>query len=185
MTAEGTVDATRPAPARILVAEGHAVVRHGLRTLVESLGHAVVEARSGDQAVEMVGAEPVDLVLADGALPPHGGLDLVRRVRVLRPAVPVLILAAGNGFDAVGRLSEAGAAGYLPREAGFDRLREAIAAALAGHRPRFEPAPVRRPWSRVHRRRSAARSDLSAQELAVLAELVAGDREVGQLISPR
>jgi two-component system invasion response regulator UvrY len=185
MTADGTVDAARPAPARILVAESHAVVRHGLRTLVESLGHTVLEANSGGQAVELVGSEPVDLVLADGALPPHGGLDLLRRVRVLRPALPVLILAAGNGLDVVARLYEAGAAGYLPREAGFDRLREAMAAALSGQRTRFEPAGGRRPWSRGPRRRSAARADLSEHELAVLAELVSGDREVGQLISPR
>src|SRR5258708_20841791 len=80
---------------RILIADDHPVVRRGLRDIVASESDMVVagEARSGDEALELLGRLEWDVALLDYSMPGCSGVDLVREVKRRYPARPVLALS--------------------------------------------------------------------------------------------
>ncbi|KAA0595353.1 response regulator [Azospirillum lipoferum] len=77
----------------ILLVEDDAIVRMGTMALLESLGHRVIEAESGESALDLLrdGAE-VDALVTDFAMPGMNGAEVVRNVRNLRPGIPALIV---------------------------------------------------------------------------------------------
>lgn len=79
---------------QILVADDHAIVREGLKRLLESAGEGWVasEAGSGFEALELLRRRRFDLAIFDLSMPGMSGLDLLVRVRALYPALPVLFL---------------------------------------------------------------------------------------------
>ena len=80
---------------RVLVADDHAVVRVGLRRILEEADgiRVVGEAVSGDEALERLAAAPVDVLLLDISMPGPGVLEVLRRAAALRPALRILQLA--------------------------------------------------------------------------------------------
>jgi len=86
---------TTPAVARVLVADDHAVVRHGLRLLLDREPDltVVAEAADGAQAVDLAVAGSVDLVILDIAMPRLTGLQAARELSRRRPRLPMLMLS--------------------------------------------------------------------------------------------
>jgi RNA polymerase sigma factor (sigma-70 family) len=118
---------------RVLVVDDHAIVRAGLRRLLgERDGTEVLEAASGEEALEMAQADVPDLVLLDLNLPALGGLELLRRLVRAAPAMPVLVFSQHSEAIYAAKAMEAGARGFVSKNAAPEELLEAVEAILAG-----------------------------------------------------
>ncbi|MFI8529420.1 response regulator [Streptomyces aquilus] len=127
-----------PAPLRLLIADDHAVVRAGLRALLEGAADldVVAEAHSGEQAVRLALELRPDVVLMDLRFA-HGdggmdGVEAVRRLASAAPGLPVVMLTSYSGRADVVRALEAGARGYVLKAGPPDELFRAVRSADAG-----------------------------------------------------
>jgi DNA-binding NarL/FixJ family response regulator len=113
---------------RVLVADDHAVVRAGLRALLEAAGDMQVigEAENGMQAVQETRRLQPDVVLLDLAMPLLNGVEAARQIVQESPEAAVLILSSYNDAQHLRRAVEAGAAGYLMKESAAADLLEAV-----------------------------------------------------------
>lgn len=120
---------------RFLLVDDHAVVRAGLRRLLAALpGAEISEAAEGRGALAAVRAEQPDVVLLDLNLPGLGGLELLRRVLLEHPAARIMVLSMHAEALYAARALQAGAAGYLSKNASPEELLEAIRRVAAGGR---------------------------------------------------
>jgi two-component system invasion response regulator UvrY len=121
---------------RILIADDHAVVRSGLQQFLAGETDMSIEgeARCGLDALARVEAEPWDLLLLDIALPDINGLDVLKRVKAIRPDLPVLIFSMFTEEDYAQTALEAGASGFLPKDTEPWRIVEAIRCVCRGDR---------------------------------------------------
>ena len=115
-------------PIRILLADDHALVRAGIRTLLEKIPSVEVvgEASTGRQALEMVKTRLPNLVLMDIAMAELGGLEALPRITKDFPGVKVIILSAHANEEYVIRALRGGAAGYMLKDAATAELQLAI-----------------------------------------------------------
>lgn len=119
---------------QVLLVEDHPIMRAGLRQLLESQSDLCVAAEASDvgEAIGLVDRVPVDLVLTDLTLPGRGGLELIKDLHVLRPELPVVVLSMHDEELYAERVIRAGARGYLMKEAGGERVLEAVRQVLDG-----------------------------------------------------
>jgi DNA-binding NarL/FixJ family response regulator len=119
---------TPPLTIRILIAEDHALVRAGIRSLLGSMHGVEVtgEAVDGREAVAMVADLLPDLVLMDLTMPGLNGLQAIRRLTIEYPSVKVLVLSMHDGEEYVSQAFRAGAAGYLLKDSSAAELELAI-----------------------------------------------------------
>jgi len=124
-------------PRRILIVDDHALVRSGIRLLVESLDGVEVVAETGDglEALELVQCHRPDILLLDLTLPGLNGLELLERMRELPDMPRVIVLSMHAGPEYVARALNAGAGGYLLKDSAFDELAAALDA--VGERRRY------------------------------------------------
>ncbi|MGJ3647645.1 response regulator [Sphingomonas sp. GlSt437] len=119
----------------ILVVDDHAIVRDGLRRLLSGLFDGqIIEASSGREALGIVRAQPVDLVLLDMNLPDLGGLELLKRLLTFVPGLSILVLSMHAETIYVSRALEAGARGYVSKNIAPDELVAAVRQVAAGKR---------------------------------------------------
>lgn len=170
---------------RIVVADDHALVREGIRRVLdEEPGFEVVaEAADGETALARIAELVPDVAVLDISMPGLSGLDVARRVREDHPDVRALILSMHDDTEYVLRAVRAGAAGYLLKDdAGPQLLRQAVRAVHAGD-SFFSPAVASR-LSDALRADPTASEDplgpLTGRELQVL-RLVAGGRSNKQI----
>ena len=120
-------------PIRVVVSDDHPVVRQGLRTFLEAQGFAVVgEAADGAEAVEVVLRERPDVLLTDLVMPGVDGIEAIRRLRADGTPVGILVLTSFSGAEQVIPAIQAGADGYLLKDAGPAALDGAIRAVHRG-----------------------------------------------------
>ncbi|WP_168582925.1 response regulator [Gephyromycinifex aptenodytis] len=166
------------APIRVLIVDDHPVVRAGLVALIDAQPavHVVGQACNGQEALALADALNPDVLLCDLRLGP--GLDGVEVVRELRrrPQAPEVVILTTYDEDAdIVRAVEAGAAGYLLKDADTGAIIAAIQAAVHGE-PGYEPALQQRVVNAMRTRHSG----LSERELEVL-RLVAQGRSNKQI----
>jgi two-component system response regulator NreC len=127
---------SRAAPKKItvLVCDDHELFREGVKTILNSQPDIKVigEAADGEQAVERASELDPDVVLMDISMPVLKGFDAVRRIRKTRPNIKVLILTVSDDEDLVTRCLDAGAAGYVLKDAPPLQLVYAIHTVLQG-----------------------------------------------------
>ncbi len=121
-------------PIRVMLVEDHALVRAGIRALLEGLeGVEVVgEAGDGREGLRLIETHRPDVVLMDIAMKGLNGLEATVRVRKDFPDVRVMILSMYTNEEYVLKALQAGAAGYLLKDAGTNELEIAIQAAARG-----------------------------------------------------
>jgi DNA-binding NarL/FixJ family response regulator len=119
---------------RVLLVDDHAVVRRGVRDiLTEALGKVSFgEAGKPSEALEKMQKETWDVVVLDISLPGRGGVDALRDMKRLRPAVPVLVLSMHAEEHYALRALRAGAAGYVNKEGAAEELAGAVRKVLMG-----------------------------------------------------
>ena len=157
---------------RLVIADDHPVVRAGLRALLEhEPGLAVVgEAATPGEAVELVERENPDVVLMDLQFGAHEtGADATRRIRALEAPPYVLVLTNYDSDGDILGAVEAGASGYLLKDADPQELIAAVFAAAAGESA-LAPVIAGRLLSRLR----APSASLSRREIEVLTKVAAG-----------
>ncbi|RRS00509.1 response regulator [Glycomyces terrestris] len=165
-----------PEPIRVLIADDHPVVRDGLRGMFARGGdiEVVGEASDGREAVDRALALGPDVVLMDLRMPGTDGVTAIRELAALGAAAKVLVLTTYDTDSDVLPAIEAGAAGYLLKDASPEELRRAIRAAheggtvLAPSVASVLMAQVRRPAA------AGTQGPLSERELEVLALIAKG-----------
>ncbi|MEU0832904.1 response regulator transcription factor [Streptomyces sp. NPDC005969] len=120
--------------ARVVVADDQSVVREGIVMLLGLLpGIEVVgSARDGDEAVALVAERAPDVVLMDLRMPRCDGVEATRRIRTEYPGTQVVVLTTFADDDSLFPALQAGARGYLTKDAGGDEIVRAIQAVLSG-----------------------------------------------------
>jgi two-component system nitrate/nitrite response regulator NarL len=121
-------------PIRIVVADDHAVVREGIRTVLEGGEgvQVVAEASDGRDAVARVDELRPDVLVVDVSMPEMNGLEVTRALREEEHGVAILILSMFDDPEYVLQAVRAGADGYVLKDAGPAELREAVRAVHQG-----------------------------------------------------
>lgn len=121
---------------KILLADDHAVVRHGLKQiLADEFKRATFgEARHAQEALDLVWKENWDVVVLDITMPGRSGLEVLREIKKSRPKLPVLVLSMHPENQFAVRVLKRGAAGYMNKESAPEELVGAIKKVLAGGR---------------------------------------------------
>lgn len=115
---------------KVLLVDDHAIVRQGLRSLLENRARVkvVAEAAEGREAVRIAETLPVDLVIMDIAMPGLNGLEALLQLKTLPQAPKVIILSMHVEENYVLRALRSGAAGYVYKGSAFDDLDRAMKA---------------------------------------------------------
>ncbi len=123
-------------PCRVLLVDDHALVRAGIRALLESLPRVEVVGETGDglEAVRLATELAPDVILLDITLPGLNGLEVARRVTRPGTDTRVLMLSMHAAPEYAARALAAGASGYLNKDSAFDELATALEAINAGRR---------------------------------------------------
>jgi DNA-binding NarL/FixJ family response regulator len=119
---------------RILLADDHAVVRHGVKRILTDAyaGATFGEAQNAHELLEMVGGKSWDIVVLDLNMPGGNGLEALKQIKLDHPQLPVLILSMYPEDQYAVRTIRAGAAGYLNKESAPEELVQAIHKILHG-----------------------------------------------------
>jgi two-component system response regulator PilR (NtrC family) len=128
---------------RLLIVEDELSMREFLEIMLKHDGYDVRSAGSGEEAFEIFGEEEPDLVLTDVKMPGMSGLDLIRKIRSLDSAVPIIAITAyASAQDAIRAVRE-GAYDYLSKPFQIEDLRAVIRNALKARRLRTENLKLR------------------------------------------
>lgn len=122
---------------RVLIADDHAIVRHGLRQILADTPDMEVggEAANGFEALRKIRDEgPWDVLLLDVSMPGKNGIDTLKQIKGETPRLPVLVLSMYPEDQYGVRLLKAGAAGYLTKESAPEQLVSAIRTVSAGRK---------------------------------------------------
>jgi len=118
---------------RVLLADDHEVVRWGLKSLFQDTEVEVVgEASNGEETLRVAAKTDVDLVILDVRMPDLDGLNVLGRLKLDRPDLPVLMLSTYSNPTYVARAVALGAAGYMLKDIDRDRLLEFVRRSAAG-----------------------------------------------------
>jgi len=177
---------------RIVIADDHAVVREGTRTLLERETdmELVGEAEDGGQAVRLIETLKPDVAILDINMPVMSGIEVTRTVKPLSPQTAILILSAYDNDEYVFALLEAGAAGYLLKDAPSRELVDAVRSVYSGE-PVLHPSIARKVIQRAldnldktEGREDKAELELSDREREVLQLAARGmsNREIADVL---
>lgn len=171
------------APIRILITDDHALLRSGLRLLLDREDdlQTVGEATTAEEALDAVAGGGVDLVLLDVEMPGMGGLEGAERLRAAHPDLAILVLSMHSETDDVRRAFAAGANGYVLKTAADEQLVQAVRAVHSGERylhPALGAALAQPATSR------GPVDDLSPRERQVLRLLALGytNQEIAEML---
>jgi two-component system, NarL family, invasion response regulator UvrY len=165
---------------KVLLVDDHPIVRAGLRRLLAAEADVEVhETADGREALSLYREQRPTLVILDLNLPGLGGLEVVGRLKAADPEARILVLSMHDDETHVTRALQAGAMGYVTKNADPEELLEAIASVAAGHtyieREIAEAlvfASLRSP--------AQPRQDLSSRDLEIL-RLLADGRSLPQI----
>jgi DNA-binding NarL/FixJ family response regulator len=171
---------------RLALVDDQALVRHGLRALLDSLPgvQVVVEAAEGESLLAALQHQAVDLVLSDIRMPGMDGIALTRTLAQREGAPPVILLTTFDEPDLALRAADAGARGFLLKDASPEDLQEAIQRVAAGE-TLLAPVPTDPVRARYAYRDQAPPTDtFNEREIAILRLLAGGysNKEIARTI---
>jgi DNA-binding NarL/FixJ family response regulator len=176
---------TENPPIRVLIADDHAVVREGIRQVLNQEEFDIVgEAADGQAAVDLAVSQKPDVVILDLSMPILSGLEAAERIHESTPDARILVLSIHDHEEYVLRSVRAGAVGYLRKDSSPAELRSAVRAVHDGGS--FFSAPAARSLSAALRAGGDQHSPrdrlaaLTSREREVLAEIASGrtNREI-------
>jgi DNA-binding NarL/FixJ family response regulator len=168
---------------RLLLADDHTLVRGGIRALLNSIEgiEVIAEASDGREALELIETHHPDIVLMDIAMSGMNGLEATMRVQRDHPEVQVIILSMHTNEEYVLQALQAGASGYLLKDAGIAELEIAVEAVSRGET--YLSPPISKQVIANYVRRVGADADRDDSEPPPLERLTMRQREILQLIA--
>lgn len=171
---------TGPSPpaVRLLLVDDHTIVREGLKRVLAGTGEGwdITEEGSGFQALDSLRRARFDLAIVDLSMPGMSGLELIRRIRVEFPPLPVLVLSMHAEEEYALRSFKAGANGYVTKDSAAEELVQAVHKVLRGG-AYVSTSLAERVVQQLNGRVDVPRhAQLSNRELEVLHRIVAGQR---------
>ena len=174
---------------RIIIVDDHEVVRLGLRTLLDRHPDFTVidEAGTAREAIEKTLQHTPDVVVMDVRLQGSSGIEACREITAQAPGTKVIILTSYAEDELLFDAISAGAAGYVLKQIGGDELVRSIEAVGRGE-ALLDPSLVQKLFARVReaarKEEAAAFTDLTDQELRVLAQVAEGktNREIARAL---
>jgi len=165
------VDHTR---LRLLLVDDHAIVREGIRAVLEEQPDLAVvgECGSGDEAIAVAESLAPDIVLLDLCMPGTGPVETIRKLRALLPSLRVMVFTSFGEDEIVRDTLDAGATGFLLKDAMQDELVSAIRSVAAGQ-PWLAPA-AQRQLMEMLRRPEQPPDALTSRETDVLRLIAQG-----------
>ena len=174
---------------RILLADDHAIVREGIRLILESQPDLTVigEAATGREAITLVATHNPDVVLMDLTMPDLGGMEATIAIKRDHPEVQVLVLTMHDSQEQFFRLLQVGASGYVLKGGGKSELLSAIRAVAQGGvylDPTLAKRLVRDHLRRIEAGEQPAQGKLTEREQEVLRLLARGhtSREIAETL---
>jgi DNA-binding NarL/FixJ family response regulator len=160
---------------RIVLADDHAVVRHGLRFMLEQRSdiRVVGECEDGARAVELVTELLPDVALLDLLMPTMDGAAATREFKRLVPSTQVIILTSYHEDEHIFSAIKAGARSYLLKDSSPSELIEAVRAAARGE-SKLHPAVATRVLYEMSHHHDAPLDELTPRELEVLTRIARG-----------
>ncbi|MBK8021470.1 MAG: response regulator transcription factor [Chloroflexi bacterium] len=164
---------------RILIADDHAVVRAGLRALLERQGHfrVIAEASTGEEAIAKAQEHQPDVAVLDIRMPGVSGIEACRRIVESVTGCRVIMLTSYAEDELLFTAIQAGASGYLLKRIGDNELVQAVERVSRGE-GMLDPAMTSTVFAEMRKanqaQHAAAFAELTAQELAVLALVAQG-----------
>ena len=121
---------------KILIADDHPIIRYGLKQIIADEDDMVIngEAENGTQALELAKSNDYDLLVLDLSMPDINGLEVLKRIKSIKPNLPVLILSALPEEQYAVKCIKAGAVGYLNKISASSLLINAIRKILEGEK---------------------------------------------------
>ena len=182
-----------PEPVTVVVADDQSAVREGLVLLLGTVAGIAVtgEAEDGEAAIEIVAAKNPQVVLMDLNMPRCGGVEATRRIRASHPQTQVVVLTTYSDDESIIAALQAGALGYLTKDATRAEIGRAVLAAAAGQavldpevQQRLLSAAVRAPAAPAAGAADPADTDLTPRESEVLRLIAAGksNREIARAL---
>src|SRR3984957_4745428 len=119
---------------RFLIADDHAVVRKGLKQILQDAfpSALIEEVADAEELLKKVNKEEWDVVISDISMPGRSGLDVLQQIRQTHPKLPILILSVHPEEQYAIRVLKAGASGYLNKDLAPEDLVKAINRVLTG-----------------------------------------------------
>jgi two-component system, NarL family, invasion response regulator UvrY len=163
---------------RVLLVDDHAVVRRGMRAILEDelAGVTVSEADSGEAALATLGTgtAPLDVVVLDLSMPGRSGIDLLAEIKHRHPKLPVLIMSLHGEEQFAMRALRAGASGYVTKAAAPEQLVAAVGKVARGGRYVSEALAERLAADVGKRGGDAPHERLSDREFEVMRGIASG-----------
>ncbi|HEY3026168.1 MAG TPA: response regulator transcription factor [Pyrinomonadaceae bacterium] len=165
-------------PLRVLLADDHALVRAGIRALVEKIDGVEVVGQAGDgrEALQLIKKHRPDIVLLDIAMPGLNGFEVLDQTVRECPEVSVIVLSVHDAEEYAMRALSLGAMGYLPKSAASAELEQAIKT-VASKEKYLSPELSRRIFLEHAKDAAEGRSplaELTPRQLEVLRMIAAG-----------
>jgi two-component system response regulator NreC len=177
---------SKPRPIRVVIVDDHALVRSGLRLLLEAEEGFVVEDDAGDaeQAIRLARLHKPDVILLDVVMPGRSGIDAAAEILVAAPRARLLVLSMQDDPSYVRQAFAAGASGYLLKEAADDELVQAVREVAAGGRYVHPVLGARLAAAEAEAKARAEADPLSDREREVLRLLALGhtNQEIAKLL---
>jgi DNA-binding NarL/FixJ family response regulator len=171
-------------PVRLALADDQALVRRGLSSLLGDLGFVVaLESTDAERLLAALAQRPVDVVVSDIRMPGLGGIGLVRALRERGDATPVVLLTTFDDSGLMLAAIEAGAQGFLLKDAAPEDLREAIERVARGE-TLLQPVSLGEVRARLADGKDNPNIKLTERETGIL-KLVAGgysNKEIGRVL---
>lgn len=159
---------------RIALVDDQALIRAGLRALLQQLGITIVfEADSGDALLEQLAQQPVQLILSDIRMPGMDGIQALKTLRQGGDQTPCVFLTTFDESDLLLRATEAGAQGFLLKDAAPEDLHDAIGRAIAGQ-TLLQPVSTDAVRQRYRYHADDAPKELFSQKEVAVLRLMAG-----------
>ena len=122
------------APATLLIADDDPVALALLAEVLAGEGYVVRAASGGAACLELAAREPVELAIVDLRMPDMDGLEVIRRLAVIRPGIPIIILTAFAGIDTAIEAIRSGATDYLSKPFRMEQITIAVRRILESKR---------------------------------------------------